>query len=150
MRELVTGSGRKLNPRPILGYTDRETVKLDFDETSFKIVKYWALRACKWFKLSGFIVFESSPDHFHVIFDRKVSWTKNVHVMSWVATLSVLHKLKDYVLMQCIKEASTIRIGPKKGKPAPREIYVYGSQEEQITIFLNEKKALDNLLSIDF
>ena len=30
--------------KPIFGFTETETVKLDFDDVSFKTVKYWAKR----------------------------------------------------------------------------------------------------------
>ena len=50
------GLTEKSNPKPILGYTDTETVKLDFDDMPFMDVKYWAQRVMRWFKLGGFIV----------------------------------------------------------------------------------------------
>lgn len=38
----------------------RETVKLDFDKTTFKTVKYWALKTCRWFRLNGLIILKLS------------------------------------------------------------------------------------------
>ena len=39
---------QKLNlSKPILGYSDISTVKLDFDDTEFRTVKYWAFRTMK-------------------------------------------------------------------------------------------------------
>ena len=87
-----------------------------------KTVKYWALRAMNWFRLEGFIIFKSSEKNYpveldgdivfkynyknyHVVFNHTVSWRKNVHIMAWVAMESQIPKLKDYVLMQCIKKA---------------------------------------------
>lgn len=40
----VGGLRGKWSLNSVLGMTDRETVKLDFDKTSFKTVKYWAFR----------------------------------------------------------------------------------------------------------
>jgi hypothetical protein len=62
------GLTETLNPSPLgLGYTDKSTVKLDFDDAYFKFVKYWALRTMKWFKLRGFIILRSSKNHYHVV-----------------------------------------------------------------------------------
>jgi len=121
-----------------LGISDEVTVNLDFDDTPFKTVKYWAERAYSWFKLEGFIILKSSKDHYHVIFDRRVIWRKNVHMMSWIAIESQIGKLKDYVLMQCIKESSTLRVEPKGEKPFPRIVYRYGKQDGEIINFLKK------------
>jgi hypothetical protein len=92
---------------------------LDFDNATVKDVRYWALRSMKWFKLRGFIILRSSENCYHVVFDRSVTWAKNIHIMNWVAVESQILKLKDYALMQGIKESSTLRIGPKNRKPSP-------------------------------
>ena len=100
----------------VLGISDKVTVKLDFDDTPFKTVEYWAERACHWFKIESFIILKSSEDHYHVVFNRSVIWRKNIHIMSGVAIKSQIGKMKDYVLMQGIKESSTLRIEPKGEK----------------------------------
>jgi hypothetical protein len=79
----IRGNGLrdKSSPKPILGYTDTETVKLDLDNMPFKSVKYWASRISRWFRLRGFIVLKSSNKCYHVVFDQKVSWSLNVKIM---------------------------------------------------------------------
>jgi len=72
----------------VLGIADKDTVKLDFDDTPFKTVKYWAVRKCSWFKLEGFIILKSSESHYHVVSSLTVSWTENVHIIAWVAVES--------------------------------------------------------------
>lgn len=131
---------------PIKGITDKETVKLDFDDTPFKTVCYWALRTMKWFKLRGFVILKSSKKSYHVLFDRKVTWRKNVHVMNWVALESQNEKLKTYALMQGIKEDSTLRISPKGDKPSPRIVFRYGSQDNQIREFLEFRRFIKNIV----
>jgi len=134
-----------------------ETVKLDFDATPLETVKYWAFRTMNWFKLEGFAVFKSSAKKYSVeldgnvvfkysrksylvVFNRRVSWRKNVHIMAWVAIESKILKLKDYVLMQCIKEGSTLRVSPKGDKPSPRVVFRFGSQNHEIKQFLKYRK----------
>jgi hypothetical protein len=131
------GLTEQLNPElPILGYTDTSTVKLDFDDVSFKFVKYWALRTMKWFRLRGFIILKSSKNHYHVVFDRSVTWKKNVHIMSWVCLESKNKGLIKWFLMQCIKESSTLRVSRKKGKLSPRIGFRNGKQDKEIGDFL--------------
>jgi hypothetical protein len=126
--------------------TDKETVKLDFDDTPLDIVKYWAFRTMKWFKLQGFAIFRSSKKSHHVIFNCKVTWKKNMHIMSWVAVESQNPKLKDYVLMQGIKESSTLRVSPKNEKSSPRAVCRYGKQDGQIKGFMNFRRMIKRLM----
>jgi len=127
---------------PVLGISDSSTVKLDFDGVPFKTVKYWALRAMRWFRLGGFIILKSSEGNYHVVFNRRVSWRRNVKIMSWVAIESQLPKLKDYVLMQGIKMCSTLRVSCKGDKPSPRVVYRYGMQDGEIRNFLLMRRKI--------
>ena len=44
----------------IIGNWSKNTLQVDFDKMSLDKVKYYAFRANNWFKLNGFIIFESS------------------------------------------------------------------------------------------
>ena len=148
---------------PVWGDWDRETVRLDFGETPLDEVKYWAFRAMHWFKLEGFIILRSSQkikeikrkrkaihkwvtSSYLVVFNRPVKWELNVRIMAWVAVNSGIQRLKDYVLMQCIKRSSTLRISSKDNKPYPRIIFRYGKQNKQIRKFLETRKFVLKLL----
>lgn len=130
---------------PILGYSDKSTIKLDFDDASLKVVKYWALRAMKWFRLRGFIILKSSKNHYHVVFDRSVTWERNMHIVAWVALETGNTKLQKYLVMQCIKEASTLRMSPKKEKPMPRIVFRFGRQDLKIKNFLKQRKLIKRI-----
>jgi hypothetical protein len=137
------GLTEQLNPEPpMLGYTDKSTVKLDFDDVSFKFVKYWAHRAMNWFRLRGFVILKSSKNHYHVVFDRSVTWKKNGHVMAWVCLESRNEGLKRWFLMQCIKESSTLRVSPKGAKVSPRIVFRNGKQDKEIKNFLLWRKYI--------
>lgn len=125
-----------IRSKPILGYSDKSTVKLDFDDAPFKPVKYWALRAMKWFKLRGFIVLKSSKNNYHVVFDRSVTWERNMHIVAWVALESGNSKLQRYLTMQCIKESSTLRLSAKREKTAPIIVFRIGKQDHEIRNYL--------------
>jgi hypothetical protein len=135
-----------LNPKFILGCTDTDTVKLDFDNTNIKDAKYWAFRTMKWFKLRGFIILRSSENCYHVVFDRRVSWRVNVKIMAWVSLLSHKVKLQKWFTMQCIKQGSTLRISPKGDKTCPRIVYCYGEQGGQIKEFTDFRKMVKKMM----
>jgi hypothetical protein len=123
-----------------MGYTDTETVKLDFDNTSFQKVKYWALLTLKKFKLGGFLILKSSENCYHVVFDRTVSWAENMSIVAWVSLLSHNEKLRNWLTMQCIKKESTLRISPKGNKPSPRVVYRHGEESREIKSYLQYRK----------
>lgn len=148
----------RFNPFPnvVLGDQHTDIVKLDFDNTVYDEVLLWAYRTLFWFKLGGFIIFQSSIKNYvvkrkgrifycfkkgsyHVIFNRPVDWAENVRIMNWVALESGNEGLRKYVIMQCIKRTSTLRISPKGKKPIPKPIFHYGLQDEQIKVFLKNR-----------
>jgi len=143
----VNGLNEKWNLKSVLGITDMETVKLDFDMTPFRTVRYWAFRTMKWFKLKGFIILKSSKNNYHVIFDKKVSWKENMHIVAWVCLLSQHKALTKWFLMQCIKEGSTLRVSAKKEKPQPRLVYRFGSENNQIAEFLAYRKIVKSIIT---
>ena len=140
------GNQRLSRSKPVLGISCSTAVKLDFDGVSFKTVKYWALRTMRWFRLGGFVILKSSEGNYHVVFNRRVTWKRNVKIMSWVAVMSQLPKLKDYVLMQCIKGCSTLRVSRKGDKPSPRIVYRYGKQDGEVRNFLLKRRQIWRIL----
>jgi hypothetical protein len=148
------------------GDWDKETVRLDFDDTPLGEVKLWAYRTCFWFRLEGFIILRSSMKEYVVkdkgkviyryllgsyivIFDRSVKWENNVKAMNWTALLSGNPNLQRYVRMQCIKQTSSARSSVKKGKrekPIPRIVFRFGKQYRQVKKFLETRRfILDSL-----
>jgi hypothetical protein len=132
---------------PILGFSDRITVKLDLDNMNFKSAKDWAMLALEKFKLEGFIILKSSKKCYHVVFDRYVSWDENLSIVAWVAILSKSLKLKDYLGMQCIKMSSTLRVAPKGKKPSPRIVYRFDSQDHAVKDFLEFRQLIKRIHS---
>ena len=143
----MCGLRRKSNRgNPIIGFSDDETVMLDFDCTIFGIVKYWAKRTMNWFKLEGFIILKSSENSYHVVFNRPVLWSENMRIVAWVSLLFRSEKLKTYFLMQCIKESSTLRVSSKGEKPSPRIVFRFGKQDKQVKEFLFYRSEIKRIM----
>ena len=134
-----------LKADPILGFTDRMTVKLDLDEMNFKSARYWAELVLEKYKLKGFIILKSSKKCYHVIFDSYVSWEENLSIIAWVAILSKSVPLLKYLAMQCIKMSSTLRVTPKDEKLSPRIVYRFGSQDHAIKDFLRHRQLIKRI-----
>lgn len=93
--------------------------------------------------LLGFIVFRSSKDCYHVVFNRKASsWEENTIVMSSLAIISKNIDVMRYALMQVRKGSSTLRIGRKGEKGSPRVVYREGKQNGQIRKFLLNRRFI--------
>jgi hypothetical protein len=119
---------------------------LDFDNMTFKTVGYWARRAMRWFDLWGFIILKSSERNYHIVFDRPVSWSENMKVVAWVALLSQRRELQRWLMMQCIKMSSTLRVSNKRDKPSPRIVYREGLEENQIAGFLRYRRKIKDIM----
>lgn len=132
-------------PKFVLGYTDDETVMLDFDNATFEGVKYWAMKAMRWFRLQGFVILKSSQNRYHVVFDRRVSWSQNVRTMAWVVLYSHNPELEKWFLMQCIKEEPTLRVSAKGKKPPPRVVFRRWGQKGQVRGFLNYRRLIKGI-----
>jgi hypothetical protein len=71
----------------------------------------------------------------------------NVHIMNWVALESGNENLKKWVIMQDIKESSTLRISNKGKKPIPKIIFRYGLQDKMIKKYLETRKLILGFLA---
>ena len=141
-------TGKLSQGKPVFGFTETETVKLDFDDTTFRTVRYWALRTMRWFKLEGFIILKSSKRCYHVLFNREVSWVENVAILGWVCLVSKHRKLTGWFILQCIKKGSTLRVSSKGQKHSPRIVYRYGEQDGQIGEFLVYRKQIKHIVRL--
>jgi len=64
--------------------------------------------------------------------------------------MSKFPKLTGYVLMQAIKESSTLRLGPKGEKPFPKIVFRFGSQGQGINQFLEYRRRVRVLIQEGF
>jgi hypothetical protein len=101
----------------------------------------------KRFKLEGFLVLESSPESYHVVFDRTVNWSENVRIIAWVALYVKKRSLDNWFKMQSIKQKPTLRVSKKhelggKIKFSPKIVYREGSQGGEISDYLSFRELI--------
>lgn len=131
----------------IMGISDEHTVMVDLDDTTFFEALKLAALALKKFRLGGFIIFKSSPEHYHLIFDKPCSVIKVFKVISWIAIMSRNPNIWKYVCMQGIKGYCTLRVSPKPINPngfkhTPRIVYRHGTQNQMIKDYLTFRKHI--------
>jgi hypothetical protein len=147
MATRANGLGKRLCPEFILGYTDKQTVMLDFDNTPFKQVRSWASRVCKHFKLKDLLILKSSKNCYHVVFDRTIPWSVNISIVAWTCIETGHKGLNKWFLLQCIKQEPTLRVSWKGSKPPPRIAYRRGAQKEQIRSYLQHRRRVKNVVT---
>lgn len=140
MENGLTVKSKAEHSKGILAFTDRYTVKLDLDRTSFKAALHYAKRVNRWFRLEGYLILKSSKGNYHVVFNKPVTWKKNVRVMAWACFISSFNPaLLRWFVMQCIKRSSTLRFGKKRGKPRPRIVRRHGREDKRIAVYLSSR-----------
>ncbi|MFX0137935.1 MAG: hypothetical protein ACFFDN_30110 [Candidatus Hodarchaeota archaeon] len=92
------------------------------------------------------MILKSSEKSYHVVFNRKVSWSENIRAMAWASLYSKIIELDTWFHMQCIKESSTLRVSPKREKPSPRIVYREAKQDNQIANFLDYRKMFKKIM----
>lgn len=120
---------------PTVGCTDGTSVKLDLDDVPLKTVKLWTEQTCEKYHLGGFLILRSSHHCYHVLFDRPVTWLENISIIAWTCLMSKHQGLTKWLLLQCIKGQSTLRILRKKEKSPPRIVFKHGTQHREIKNF---------------
>jgi hypothetical protein len=96
----------------------------------------------KHFRLRGDVILRSSRDHYHIVFNKTVTWEQNVNIMAWASLISKNAGLKRWFLMQCIKGASTLRGSSKGDKSPPRIVFREGNQDREIASFERWRKRI--------
>jgi hypothetical protein len=68
-----------------------------------------------------------------------------MHIVAWVTLESKSAMLQRYLIMQCIKESSTLRVSKKKEKPSPRIVFRFGKQDNEVKNFLLLRKIIKRI-----
>lgn len=127
----------------ILGYTSTSAAMLDLDDVTLTRTKSIAQRLIGRFHLEGFLVVRSSVKHYHVIFNRPLTWRMVLRVIFAVDVCRKrYHNHFSWAEMQAIKGAATIRLGPKGRKKSPRPVFRAGLQDKEIKSYLTLRKSL--------
>ncbi|EMR74149.1 hypothetical protein MCGE09_00177 [Thaumarchaeota archaeon SCGC AB-539-E09] len=73
-----------------------------------------------------------------------------MRVVAWVSLLSQNQGLNKWLIMQCIKEASTIRGSQKKEKPSPRIVFRHRKEDNEIKNYMQYRRLSYKILRAIF
>lgn len=113
-----------------IGFTTTKGLCLDLDDISQRKAERLANFLLKKHKLQGYLLIESSPKHYHVVFNKYLSWRKTLQI------LSRIYKCVEWLLWQIRKGEITLRISAKKGKNLPKIIKCIGKKDKLIKDYL--------------
>lgn len=106
----------------VVGYTCQDHLLLDLDN-----IDYWRVERIakmiqrEWPKVGACAVVRSSRDHYHLVYDSRLSWDEIVHIIQTLAALSIVQK--EYAYVRTFRRDLTLRVSEKRGvdrlRPVP-------------------------------
>lgn len=113
-----------------VGFVTVRGVLLDLDNMTFKKPKWIAKTLAEEYKLEGYLLIESSPRSYHVVFNKYLSWRKITEI------LFRMHECVRYSVMQMYNGHLTLRISRKNGKNKPKILLQVGKTDKLIKDYL--------------
>ena len=113
-----------------IGFTTTKGVCLDLDNITENKAEKIAEYHLKKHRLEGYLLLKSSKNHYHLVFNRYISWRK---------TLQIIFNLRicvEWGIWQARKGEITLRISTKKGKNKPVAISIKGKSDKLINDYL--------------
>jgi len=105
----------------VVGYTTQEHLLVDLDGCSWVKVQALASMICKaWPILGDVLIVESSPAHYHLIFDNRVTWDTIVRVIETLYDLGVVEE--NYRQVRNFRRDLTLRVSDKIGTMRYHEV----------------------------
>lgn len=114
----------------IIGYTTSSGVLLDLDHTTLHQTKKLAHNLLYTFKLEGYYIIESSPECYHVVFNKRfTNFSKVTKIVAHACLWSKSRGLSGWLLFQLVKQSLTIRITSKGEKHPPKIMLTHGKTD---------------------
>jgi len=130
------GSGILVNYYTV-GFTTTKGLCLDLDDITEKKAKRLTEFLLNKYKLEGYILIKSSKKHYHVVFNRYLTWKKTLQI------LVNIHKCLNWMLWQIRKGEITLRISTKKAKNKPIILLTKGQTDKLISDYLQIYKQFE-------
>lgn len=147
----------------ITGYSDKNTVMFDFDNISLEDVRHCCNLVMEYYHLGGYVILESSKNHYHAIFDKYVSQLTRISITGWICIVGLKcgmiglewdkEHTREYArsrieamkwaIMQDIKRGPTLRFSNKGSKGPPSFIESYGTQNHMIARYWETRKLFE-------
>src|SRR5216684_1665542 len=99
----------------VVGYTTQEHLLVDLDICTWVKVQGVAKQMCKSYpELGDVLIVESSPVHYHLVFDDRITWR---YIVSTIETLYDLGLVEEnYRQVRTFRRDLTLRVSDKTGQ----------------------------------
>jgi hypothetical protein len=109
----------------VMGYTTQRHLLVDLDNVNLDEAIFIAKEIRRtWPMVGGALVVESSPHHYHLVFDNYVDWAVIEDIIEALADIGVVEK--NYAWIRTFRRDLTLRVSDKKGadyyRPAPTPV----------------------------
>lgn len=113
-----------------IGFTTTKGVCLDLDNISEFKARKIAQHTYEKYKLEGYLIMKSSNNHYHIIFNKYITWRKVGQIIFG------LYIVTAWGIWQMRKGEITLRISKKNMKNKPKEIMRKGKTDKLIKDYL--------------
>ena len=120
-----------------VGFTTTKGLCIDLDNITEKKAKKLIEYLLNKHKLQGYLLLKSSKNHYHVVFNRYLTWKKTLQILVGI------YICRMWMLWQIKKGEITLRISTKNGKNKPQIIYTKGKTDKLINDYLQIYKQFE-------
>lgn len=104
----------------VVGYTTQDHLLVDLDDCSFfKAARIAKIIGRTWPDVGDCLVVESSPSHFHLIYDDIMEWEQIVRIIDTLAKLNIVEK--NYRDVRNFRRDLTLRVSEKRAVDGVRQ-----------------------------
>ena len=115
--------------KPYIAFFSDQCVMIDLDDIAYEKVVKVAKRLLHKHELEGYCIIESSPKHYHVIFNRPVAWKLIMQVLFRFRKMSV----EAWAKQQAQKGFCALRINAAKHNFKPKIVTEHGQTDKAIS-----------------
>jgi len=124
-RELAAIIKVAMESMVVMGYTTQRHLLVDLDNAGMDEAMYIAKEIRRtWPMVGGALVVESSPHHYHLVYDNYIDWSNIEDIIESLADIGVVEQ--NYAWIRTFRRDLTLRVSDKKGvdyyRPAPTPV----------------------------
>lgn len=113
-----------------IGFMTNRGIILDLDNMKYRKARWLTEKLLKQYKLEGYLLIQSSPKNYHVVFNKYLSWRTITKII-----FSQYESLR-WAVYQMRSGYLTIRISKKNDKNKPKIILKIGKTDKLIKEYL--------------
>lgn len=117
-----------------IGFVTRKGVCLDLDYIAEQSTEKLANYLLEKYALEGYLLIKSSPKHYHLVFNRYLSWNEALQVVFSV------YKAVEWGIWGARRGELTLRLSEKKGKNIPQIVKCVGDADKLISEYFKTYK----------